>query len=162
METLFQSHNTPRKRVRIKFGKKSRTKQSFKDACDINLIIANHTRTGQISHLNHNTANYGYATSQDFASAMRTVTDAQNSFNNLSEEIQDRFNNSPGQFLDFIQDPDNKAEAIELGLRPKDPIAEPGVDRDLAADDLLEPRKPPDPGKSQDPGKKTDNHSKTE
>ncbi len=121
MERLFQSHNTPRKRVQIKFPKKGRTKQSFKDECDINLIIARHTKTGVLSHINNTQAEYGYATSQDFASAMRTVTQAQAQFNELSDEIKNRFGGSPAAFLDFAQDPANKDEGVQLGLWPEDP-----------------------------------------
>ncbi len=156
MEQLFQSHNTPRKRVQITFPKKGKTKQSFKDQCDINLIIARHTNTGQLSHINNHEALYGYATSQDFAEAMRTVTAAQTSFNNLSDEIQTRFNGDPGQLLDFVQDPDNQAEGADLGLWPKDPIPEAGVTQDRSLHDDLEPLKHQDTDKTSDPGKKTD------
>ncbi len=121
MEQLFQSHNTPRKRVQLTFPKKGRTKQAFADECDINLIIDRHTKTGQIGHMNKAQPSYGYATSQDFATAMRTVTDAQNSFNNLSDEIQKHFDGDPGRMLDFIQDPANKDKGVQLGLWPEDP-----------------------------------------
>lgn len=125
MEQIFQSHNTPRKRVQIKFDKKTKTKQSFKDECDINKIIARHTRTGVITHQNNNTPNYGYATGQDFASAMRTVTDAQNAFNNLSDEIQQRFNGNPSELLEFIENPENQKKGAQLGLWPEDPTEAP-------------------------------------
>ncbi len=122
---IYQSHNTPRKRVQIKFPKKGKTKQSFKDQCDINLIIARHTNTGVVSHLNKSTPGYGYATSQDFSQAMRSITDAQNSFNNLSDEIQERFEGDPSKLLEFSQDPANKDEGVQLGLWPEDPTQEP-------------------------------------
>jgi len=143
---IYQSHNTPRKRVQITFAKKGRTKQSFKDDCDINKIIARHTRTGQIGHLNKNNPGYGYATSQDFSEAMRTITDAQNGFNDLSEEIQNRFNNDPGALLDFAQNPDNQAEGEQLGLWPKTPTTGP-------KEPETPPEKPPE-------DKKTDTESK--
>ncbi len=125
MESLFQSHNTPRKRVQITFPKKGKTKQSFKEECDINIIIAKYDRTGAIGHLNRKTANYGFATSEDFASAMRTVTDAQTMFNQLDPKIQTRFGGDPAAFLDFAQDPANKAEGVQLGLWPEDPTEVP-------------------------------------
>ncbi len=132
---LFQSHNTPRKRVQIRFAKKGRTKQSFKDQCDINKIIARHTATGAISHLNTSQAGYGYATSQDFSQAMRTVTDAQNSFNNLPDEIQIRFGGNPAELLDFAHDPANKDEGVQLGLWPKDDLDK--------VSDVQDPKKTP-------------------
>lgn len=145
---IFQSHNTPRKRVQIKFPKKGKTKQSFKNECDINLIIERHTKTGQAAPLNRHKPNYGYATSQDFGEAMRTVTDAQTSFNNLSEEIRSRFNDNPGQFLDFVQNPGNKDEGAELGLWPKDPTT-------ILLDD-----EPPVTPENMDPPKETDTQPK--
>ncbi len=142
---LFQSHNTPRKRVQITFPKKGKTKQSFKDQCDINIILAKYDQTGALGHLNKATPNYGYATSENFAEAMRTVTDAQTGFQNLSEKIKNRFDNNPGKLLDFVQDPANKQEGAELGLWPKDSPTQ-----------LLEPPTPPEPKKTPPPDKKAE------
>ncbi len=103
-------------RVQIEFAKKGRTKQSMKDECDINLIMAKYQKTGAIAHLNRHGADYGFATSEDFASAMRTVTVAQDMFDHLPSSIRNRFANNPAAFLDFVQDADNRQEAIELGL----------------------------------------------
>ncbi len=105
-------------RVRIRFPKKGRTKQSFKDECDINLIMAKYQKTGALAHFNKFSASYGFATSEDFASAMRTVTIAQDMFDGLPSSIRNRFANDPSQFLEFVQGADNREEAIELGLFP--------------------------------------------
>ena len=147
MEKLFQSHNTPRKRVQIKFPKKGKTKQSFKESCDINKIIAKYDRTGALSHMNNTPAEYGYATSQDFSEAMRTVIEAQTSFEQLPDEIRKRFADNPAAFLDFVHDPANKDEGAQLGLWPEEPPTAP-----------KEPVDPPE----EPPEEKTDTTDKTE
>ncbi len=107
--------------MRITFAKKGRTKQSMKDECDINKIMAKYQKTGAIAHVNRHGAEYGFATSDDFATAMRTVTVAQEMFDGLPSTIRNRFANNPGAFLDFVQDSNNKAEGQTLGLWPADP-----------------------------------------
>ncbi len=119
-ERLIINHAGPFNKVSIIFAEKGRTKQSFKDECDINNIMAKYQKTGAIAHLNTHGAEYGFATSQDFASAMRTITIAQDMFDGLPSSIRNRFANDPGQFLDFVQDADNKKEGQDLGLWPKD------------------------------------------
>ena len=109
-------HNTPRKRVQLKFAKKGRTKQSFADECDINNIMAKYQKTGAITHVNRHGAQYDFATSTDFTEAMRTVVTAQNMFDGLPSSIRTRFANDPAQFLDFVQDANNTAEMKKLGL----------------------------------------------
>ena len=79
-------------------------------------------KTGALAHVNKHEAEYGFATSEDFAGAMRTVTIAQEMFDDLPSTIRNRFGNNPGAFLDFVQDANNKKEGQELGLWPKDPV----------------------------------------
>ncbi len=127
-------------RVQISFAKRGRTKQSFKDECDINLIMAKYQKTGAIAHVNRHGADYGFATSQDFSEAMRTVVVAQDMFDGLPSSIRNKFSNDPGQFLDFVQEADNKAEAIELGIFPPDepdrgPVEVRVVDPEPSSDD---------------------------
>ncbi len=109
-------HNTPRKRQQISFPKKGRTKQSFKDECDINQIMAKYQKTGAMAHINQHGGNYAFATSLDFSEAMRLVTQAQDMFDGLPSSIRNRFANDPAQFLDFVQDANNIDEMAELGL----------------------------------------------
>ncbi len=52
---------------------------------------------------------------------MRTVTVAQDMFDHLPSSIRNRFANDPALFLDFVQDADNRVEAIELGIFPAEP-----------------------------------------
>lgn len=97
---------------------KSATKQSFKNECDINNIMAKYQKTGAVTHANDNQGEYGFATSEDFTSAMQTVTRAQQLFDGLPSSIRSKFHNNPEEFLEFTQDESNDEEAYELGLNP--------------------------------------------
>ncbi len=117
--TLIRRHYQPRERVQLSFPKQGRTKQSFKDECDINNIMAKYQKTGALAHVNKHAAEYGFATSNDFSESMRIVTQAQDMFDGLPSSIRNRFANDPAQFLDFVQDTNNEKEMQELGLLPK-------------------------------------------
>lgn len=95
----------------------SRTKQSFRDETDINVIMARYRKTGQISHLNGRTAVYGdFSSHVDLLTSMTQVSEAQAAFEELPAKIRDRFSHDPVQLLAFVDQADNRAEAIELGL----------------------------------------------
>lgn len=103
-------------RLRTPVVGKSRTKQSFKRECDINVIMASYQKDGAIGHLNRHGADYGFATSLDFSESMRVVVKAQEMFEDLPSSIRTRFGNDPALFLDFVQDDDNHDEMVEMGL----------------------------------------------
>ena len=112
-------HNQPRIRVQITFPKKGRTKQSFKDECDINQILAKYQKTNAMEHVNQYQGQYAFATGINFTEAMQLITTAQDMFDGLPSSIRTRFANDPAQFLDFVQSNDNDEEMQKLGLIPK-------------------------------------------
>jgi len=95
---------------------KTKTKQSMRDECDINMIMARYMKTGAIDHVNRHGPQYGFASSLDFSESMRLVKDAQQMFDDLPSPIRTKFQNDPGQFLDFVQDDANASEMAEMGL----------------------------------------------
>jgi len=128
----YTNHAGPFKRVKLKFPEnEGRTKQSFSDQCEINNIMARHQKGVAVTHLNQHGPNYGFATSHDFAESMRIVKTAQDMFNGLPSSIRNRFANDPAQFLDFVQDADNRKEGEKLGIweqtpeEPPQPLPEP-------------------------------------
>ncbi len=138
----FVRHGGPYLKVRITFPKTGRTKQSFAYECEINNIMAKYQKTGAIAHVNQHAENYDFASSLDFADAMRLVVTAQDMFNGLPSSIRSRFANDPAQFLDFVQDADNEAEMKEMGLieQEQTPEKTPDVKK-------TEPPTPPIPDK---------------
>lgn len=108
--------------------------QSFKDECDINVIMARAERTGELinpwvvgnrvgSYLDVSTA------PDDFLQARLIMQDAEQRFAELPARIRARFNNDAEQLLQFLSDPGNRAEAIELGLvtAPEKPVVPPAA-----------------------------------
>lgn len=93
-----------------------RTKQSFKDDTNINNILARYARTGVLEFANRHEPRYGDVIGADFHAAMNIVANANSMFADLPAKLRNRFDNDPGQFLDFVQDPENTAEAERLGL----------------------------------------------
>ncbi len=103
-------------RVQVDFKGKGLTKQSMRDECNINLIVARYVRTGCVDHLATYGSSYGFATSVSFHEAMNVITKADQMFLDLPAEVRRRFNGEPGEFLDFVQNPENQEEMIKMGL----------------------------------------------
>lgn len=92
------------------------TEQAHKATCDVNNIIRKYDKTGLILHVSRFEAQYGDMTGLDFKTAQDLVLNAQASFDELPSNIRKYFNNSPMELLTFMEDPNNREKAIELGL----------------------------------------------
>jgi len=109
--------------VSVAFPERGRTKQSFKDECDINRIMAKYQRTGLVEFVNNNEARYGDFSGFDFSQSMNVVAKANEMFAQLPSNIRKRFNNDAVEFVSFIDDDANRLEAEKLGLvTPKPPV----------------------------------------
>lgn len=116
--------NNAHKRTRtpIRFEGHGRTKQAFRDECDINQILLRWNATGQMPNINLAQPRYGdFTTSADYMDACNAVIDAEHAFSKLPARTRARMGHSPAKLLDFLADPDNHDEAIALGLLPPDP-----------------------------------------
>lgn len=142
----------PHDRVQKDPGGPSMTQQNFRDETDINLILAKYAKTGLIDHINKYGGEYADMPNEvDFHAAMNLVTNAQSMFAELPSGIRANFDNDPAQFLDFVDDPENREAAIEMGLFPSDaPVAssepvpgDPGGD--TPPDPTDEPPEAPEP-----------------
>lgn len=106
------------KRVTFYTDGPSDTDQSFKDDCDVNVIIDKFTKTGHLTHLAKHQGFYQDVSEyRDLAESMQVVTEAQAAFDALPAELRSRFSNSPVQMVNFLDDPRNDQEAIALGLK---------------------------------------------
>lgn len=103
----------------------SLTQQHFAEDCDIDKIVSRYKRAGiDIDKLN------GYldltgASFDDvsevpsYQDCMEVVINAENAFMMLPAHIRKQFDNDPGQFLDFANDPANTEAMIQMGLSEK-------------------------------------------
>ena len=102
--------------LRVSFGTTgdSRTKQSFKNECDVNNILKNYNKTGILPE--GNPGEYRDLDGTDYQDYMNTIAGAQSHFNDLPSAIRKRFENDPSKFLSFVHDDKNIDEAHKLGL----------------------------------------------
>lgn len=107
---------------------KSLTDQSFKESVDINTLVERFGITGQMPQV-LNLPKYGDFTGVfDFQTAMNSVRTAEEGFMELPAKIRARFHNNPQELLQFIENEENRPEAIKLGLitdKPKEPEKAP-------------------------------------
>lgn len=117
-DVTIRSSYSPRNRVQIGFdGEVSLTHQSFSEDCDINKIINRYQKSGVLEHVSSSSPTYGdYTTACDYQSSLNVVLVAQDSFMSLPAKVRARFQNDPGEFLDFVSDPKNRNEVKAMGL----------------------------------------------
>lgn len=158
----IRGRSSPRIPVLVAPGP-DRSKQSFKDQCDINFIMGRYLRSGNIDWLSRHDGVFGEVPAQTFHDAMNIVAKAKEMFADLPAEVRKRFANSPEEFLKFSQASDkdgvllNIDELRKLGLAkpaaapPVEPVearlAELEVDRaarlELARRAVVAPPAPP-------------------
>jgi len=113
LHSMFHDHP----RVTMDPKGPSRAKQSFAEESEINNIVDRYQKRGIFDHA----AKYGGTYDQmpgpdDFHQAMNLVTEAQQMFEELPSNVRTRFRNDPGIFLDFVGDPANEEEMIQMEL----------------------------------------------
>lgn len=133
-----------RPRVQKHFTKPSRTKQEFKEQCDLALTIKRFQKTPEGRETLKQLQNHVGGQYLDVSNIpdYRTVRDAINradaSFMALPAIVRKRFGNDAAMFVDFCSDPANLPELRKMGL------AKPEVEK---------PVKPADAGSSTPPVK---------
>ncbi len=111
-----------RKRVAIRFTENSETDQSFKDECNVNIIIAKFRKTGQITHLAKSQGTYADVSEiPDLLGAYEQVRLAEQAFATVPAELRKKLDNDPQKFIEFLNDPKNNEEAVKYGLKDKIP-----------------------------------------
>ena len=111
----FRSAYSPAESLAFTTTGDSRTKQSFKDECDVNNILRNYSKTGVMPE-NFNPGQFLDLDGTSYQEYMQTVASAQSMFAELPSGLRKRFDNDPSKFLSFTANPDNIAEAHNLGL----------------------------------------------
>jgi len=103
-----------------------RTKQSFKEQCDINWIMERYNKTGQLPEMIKREGKYGdFSSAGTYQDALNVVRHAEIQFASLSSAVRERFLNDPARFLEFVNDPSNIDEMVDLGLATKEILEDP-------------------------------------
>jgi len=100
-------------------GGESLTKQSFKESCDINNILAKYQKTGVIDHYNKFGAKYGDCPAITFTESEQIIASAKSMFEELPSKARRHFENDPAKFLEFCETVEGDAGAqvlLDLGL----------------------------------------------
>lgn len=106
------------------------TQQHNANDTNINSIMARARKTHQMPPAKHDAqALYGdFSEVSDYHTAINHIKNAEAQFLQLPAEIRKKFENNPQNFLNYMENPDNLEEAVELGLReppPPDPSDTP-------------------------------------
>lgn len=127
-EHLERPRRRSTRRVPAPVGDVSLTRQEMAADCDINNIMKRYERTGVLDHVSRYQGRYeDVSDASDYQTALAIVADAQAAFQSLPAQIRERFDNDPGSFLEFAQNPDNRPALMDMGLlpRPKPDITPP-------------------------------------
>ena len=94
----------------------TRAQQHHKDECDINVILERFGKTGQVP-VNTISGTYGdFSGVHDYHTAMNALIAAESEFAALPAQLRNKFANDPANLVQFLDNPDNRAEAEKLGL----------------------------------------------
>jgi len=99
-----------------------RTKQSFKDETDINVIMARADIAGTISHLEKYEGVYADFSDFDFHDQTEKLTQGRMIFDDLPAEVRMEFGQNPQAFFDYVNDPKN----VDDLLKKLPHLAKPG------------------------------------
>lgn len=122
-ELVVRSAYSPRLRVQIGPGGASKTKQSFKDECDIGNILKQFKRTGVLPHQAAMAPVFmDCAEVGDYQTALDNVRKGEELFYQLDSDVRAEFGNDPAAFLDHVVNADEE-ELIRLGIfaNPEEP-----------------------------------------
>lgn len=91
-----------------------RTKQAFKDSTDVNRLLDKHARAGTLSALAKSEAQFGDFADFDFQEAQNALARGKSIFDELPREVKREFNQNPGEFFAYVNNPENKDRLSDL------------------------------------------------
>ncbi len=97
-----------------KYSQHGRTKQSFKDSCDINKLLEKGAKAGGLSHLQRHGARYGDFANIDWENLPLQLAEGNQVFQELPAELKKEFNQNPAEFFNYVTDPQNEGRLHEL------------------------------------------------
>lgn len=97
----------------------SLTQQQFLEESDINFIANRYGLTGEMPTVKQAPAYGDFTGVFDYQTAQNALRSAQEAFMALPAKVRTRFQNEPQNLLDFLQDDENRDEAVKLGILNK-------------------------------------------
>lgn len=100
----------------------SRTKQSFAEACNPNVIVEKYKRTGVVNHITPGDGVYGnFDQFESLQGALEKVEAMWKEFGSLSAHVRDEADNDPLIFAQMLESEDGLEDLVQAGLRVVDP-----------------------------------------
>lgn len=90
--------------------------QQFKDESDINNILRQFNITGILPNTPISPRYGDFTGISDYKTAVDRVMAVEDEFMSLPAEIRARFNNEPESLIEFLNNEENRQEAVKLGL----------------------------------------------
>jgi len=105
----------------------SLAQQHMKDECDINIIVERFGVSGEIPQSPVSPRYGDFSGVTDYHSALNQINATMDDFMALPAKLRVRFDHDPVKLLEFLENDQNRNEAIQLGLIDGQPVVEPIV-----------------------------------
>ncbi|WNK13577.1 MAG: internal scaffolding protein [Microvirus sp.] len=92
------------------------TQQNTAEQTDINYIVAQFTQTGYLPNAAKLPTYGDFSSVSDFREALELINQAEDAFNSLPAAARAHFGNSPGDFLDYMQNSPELSLLTSLGI----------------------------------------------
>jgi len=102
----------------------SLAQQHMRDECDINVIIERFGVTGELPSAPVSPQYGDFSGVTDYHSALNQINATMDDFMALPAKLRVRFDHDPVKLLEFLENDQNRDEAIQLGLIDGKPVAE--------------------------------------
>lgn len=126
MSKVIRSYMSDRVPVGLECLDESRTKQSFKDECNINTIMAKAIKSGIVPGSNYSPVFGDFSSAGDFHELQNRILEVKAVFGSLPADFRKELGEDPGNLVEWLSKPENQSRAAELGLIPQaDPVPGP-------------------------------------
>jgi phage internal scaffolding protein len=113
----------------------SLAQQHMKDECDINVIVERFGVTGVLPSAPVSPTYGDFSGVTDYHSALNKINATMDDFMALPAQLRVRFDHDPVKLLEFLENDQNRDEAIQLGLIDGQPVVEPIVSSETPKQD---------------------------
>lgn len=102
-------------------GERSMTKQSFKDQCNFNLIVANYQKTGVVHGIRQGMSVYGdFDQYENLHGALEQVHAMTAQFRALPAHVRDAAGNDPVELAKMLESEEGQQQLVQAGLDLRD------------------------------------------
>jgi phage internal scaffolding protein len=105
----------------------SLAQQHMKDECDINVLVERFGVTGNMPVAPIEPSYGDFSGVGDYHTALNKIKAADDAFMALPAKIRAKFDHDPNALLNYLQNEENRDEAIQIGLIDGKPVVEPIV-----------------------------------